>query len=685
MSKDLLKQGLDFLKKKEYDKAREIIDEVLKTDSFYGYAYYAKALLEVAEKHDTIAIDYLCKSISINPDMNGSAYFERGKLKEKFKDYKGAIDDYTKAIETKSNYAEAYYNRANLNHKINRDEQSIKDYTSAISYGTKNKASAYNNRGASNIKLKNYRDAISDFTNAIKNNTQSKYHKNRGIAETYINEQEEAINDFNKALEIDSSDADTYNLRGIAKVKIEHYDDAMQDYNSAISINSKHYQAYCNRGSLNILLQNYNYALLDCSESIKINNKYAEAYYYQAIAKFYLNDKDGSAKNFTEAFNNGKDVLSSYAQEKTFSEELCLLLLGCKCDKNYFYRVTKNIKNKNQMRNIYKKIYLQSIKIMRSLLIKDVGRKFGDERDYGIAHYTSKPTGYILSLDERSKFRLYSISTTNDSEEGNVLFKYLNIEQKSSNQEYQAFTSCFTFDAECLNQFRLYGKTAEKEATGVSLVFSKEFFKNSAELQMPEISFDESSEPNEKYSQSKLSETDIYPIHRCVYIDPDTKKVISVGHREDYTFYRDTIRNKGNDVNAIDESIISDYHLYINEVKETVKQEFEKMLKIMDNLKNTGDSDILSKLLVNIRYLVKHVAFKEEQECRIIKTEKLAHNTKIKNDNYKIYIETRNVNKLIRQIYFAPLAEGIKPFQDRLQCEGLDIQCLKCTHPYNNI
>jgi len=52
-------------------------------------------------------------------------YFNRGVAKEKLKDYKEVIVDYSKAIELNSDYVDAYYNRGNAKYDL-------KDYKEAI-------------------------------------------------------------------------------------------------------------------------------------------------------------------------------------------------------------------------------------------------------------------------------------------------------------------------------------------------------------------------------------------------------------------------------------------------------------------------------------------------------------------------------------------------------------------------
>jgi tetratricopeptide (TPR) repeat protein len=58
-----------------------------------------------------IAIAFLTMAIQLDPE-NPFAYFNRANLKNKSRDYSGAVQDYSKAIERLDSFKEAYYNRA---------------------------------------------------------------------------------------------------------------------------------------------------------------------------------------------------------------------------------------------------------------------------------------------------------------------------------------------------------------------------------------------------------------------------------------------------------------------------------------------------------------------------------------------------------------------------------------------
>ena len=56
---------------------------------------------------------------------------------------------------------------------------------------------------------------------------------------------ERAIENYNKAIELDPNDADAYNNRGLAYYYLEEYERAIEDYNKAIELNPNY--AYNNR------------------------------------------------------------------------------------------------------------------------------------------------------------------------------------------------------------------------------------------------------------------------------------------------------------------------------------------------------------------------------------------------------------------------------------------------------
>ena len=73
-------------------------------------------------------------------------------------------------------------------------------------------------------------------------------HNERGALFFEQGSLEKAIEEFDKAIEIDQAMADAYNNRGVTYTRLGLYQQAMQDFDKAIEIDPTMAQAYNNRG-----------------------------------------------------------------------------------------------------------------------------------------------------------------------------------------------------------------------------------------------------------------------------------------------------------------------------------------------------------------------------------------------------------------------------------------------------
>ena len=273
-----------------------------------------------------------------------------------------------------------------------------------------------------------------------------------------------------------------------------------------------------------------------------------------------------------------------------------------------------------------------------------------------VAHYSRASTAFTLFGDKRKKqepshFRLSTIRGVNDPTEGLVLGKYWaqqGISETIHTNDTATFISCFTFNHDSLNQFRLYGKEDGQEATGVSLVFKKEFFRNQSDtlefIAAPSIdpssnSVQDSSKEKEKPQSNNNKELiGKSTLYRCIYLDPETgywtlaqrdkstfyrqykgeakekweKYYESIPKKEEivekYLFTEDGEDNKNNSVLSILKSISKELE-ESNAPEESHTYSIEEKQKILEAIRF---------ILLPLQYLVKHIAFQEEQECRIM-------------------------------------------------------------------
>ena len=397
-----------------------------------------------------------------------------------------------------------------------------------------------------------------------------------------------------------------------------------------------------------------------------------------AMAQFNLGvalQEQGKIEEAKQAFSNSRSVFYYQAESQ-------LKILNCPPG------------SRSNLRAVYDAIE----SIIQTLFISSYGGIAG-ENPLKVAHYTRPSTaGKLIAGDsaKASPLRLSTVKNTNDPTEGKILYDYLHkscgllsgvldAEQESDSQALAAFISCFTFNHDSLNQFRLYGKEGGLEASGVSLVFGKRFFSAKDPFAIMTVAPEreaimtanntiEDSRPAQpdKTTQEKL---DKLPLYRCIYLDPQSGYV-SIAHRDKVTFYAEACYGKKTaahqDICKEAEERWEKYQDEINELTKKVKDDLSTLSKkikaVAKAVAKDAENDVLQTLvfiLQPLRYLVKHAAFQEEQECRMVYIiGDLLKDERIRTDwgAKQMYLEyAEPVRESLDKIYLSP---GAEPYAD---------------------
>jgi tetratricopeptide (TPR) repeat protein len=118
--------------------------------------------------------DFLVPKNAMAAEKNAEYYKRLGNAKRDRGDNKGAIADYTRAIELNPNFDKAYFNRALAKHALGNYSGAIADYNKSLEI-LPNDSDAYNGRGVSRNKLYDLSGAIDDFNRALKINPNNSY------------------------------------------------------------------------------------------------------------------------------------------------------------------------------------------------------------------------------------------------------------------------------------------------------------------------------------------------------------------------------------------------------------------------------------------------------------------------------------------------------------------------------
>ncbi|MBW4546643.1 MAG: DnaJ domain-containing protein [Symplocastrum torsivum CPER-KK1] len=129
-------------------------------------------------------------------------FYVRAVAKALDKDYQGAVEDYTQAIDLNPRFIEAYIKRGAMRYKLGDARGALKDCNEALSINP-NLAQAYYYQGRSRYRLGYTQAAIEAYTQAIAQEgdyAQAYYH--RGLANNDLNELPLAVEDLQKAAEL---------------------------------------------------------------------------------------------------------------------------------------------------------------------------------------------------------------------------------------------------------------------------------------------------------------------------------------------------------------------------------------------------------------------------------------------------------------------------------------------------
>ncbi len=108
------------------------------------------------------------------------------------------------------------------------------------------------NRAQDKFELANYEEAIIDYNKALELSPTEicLIYSMRGNAKRNLGDLDGAISDQNKALDFNPLYADGYFNRGIAKFKKRDFDGAIEDYSQVLKINPKDSDAFFNRANV---------------------------------------------------------------------------------------------------------------------------------------------------------------------------------------------------------------------------------------------------------------------------------------------------------------------------------------------------------------------------------------------------------------------------------------------------
>ena len=525
-----------------------------------------------------------------------------------------------------SNYEDAYFNIASCELELKNYEECIKYYNKVIELNPNN-TYAYYNIGLTKIKQKNYEDAIKYFNKVLELDPKEEgAYYNIAYSKIILNRPEDALIYINNLIELNNKNEDAFYLKAECLYELKNYEECIKYYDKVIELNPNDKDAYFLIGICKIYLDNEN-AIEDFISFFKINKNY-NIYIITILQEF------DEYYNIEKLFKFIVDIKNNELWE---NEPITNLISRFDESKNFDDKLKENIK--------YLLLY-------EYFLLKILTFDIKENNNIEISHYTSLDILPLLlnvkaNTKESGNIRINNITTANDPKEGKILEKILNknnVDIKIENDE-KALTlqTSYSRNKDSLTMFRLYGKKENKEATGICLVLDNKYFNN---LYTSPYSYEfkfkmenNKIEIDEKINEEK-SEENKRNLYWVLYYNEKENQLI---YNKEKSKYASNII----DLNDLDNN---DYKAELKEddkKEDLIKYAFAKIFYYTKEIKKEVDekyinikNQLYSYLFENIKYIIKHEAFFEEQELRMLVTNDYkSDEILIDNDNKKLYID----------------------------------------------
>jgi tetratricopeptide (TPR) repeat protein len=219
-----------------------------------------------------------------------------------------ALNDYSQAITMGHGDHDLFFRRGDVLFDLGQFKLSIADYNKAIQLAP-DSLTYYVSRGVAFEAAHDYSKALTDYNYVLLKQSNHEYALfNRAILYyKRLNEIDNGLNDLQKLLKSFPT-AEYYNERGKILMTLARYDAAFDDFNSAVNLDSTIGEHYSNRGNC---LANLNHgvdAADDFSESQRLDARNPYLYKYRGEFKYRNGDRQSACLDFFEAEQLGLKI-----------------------------------------------------------------------------------------------------------------------------------------------------------------------------------------------------------------------------------------------------------------------------------------------------------------------------------------------------------------------------------------
>ncbi len=233
--------------------------------------------------------------------LTAQGFFERGVERAAKDDDRGALEDFTAAIERDATLAEAWANRGHAKSRLGQPGGALADFDKAIELAP-TLAPAWRSRGHLKVMLGSRDEALADLDRAIELAPRDAVAwQYRGEVKATRGDTEGAILDFDQSLALRPDVAHVHLNRARLRAKKGDRRGALADYTRATELRPDFALAWAGRASIEVIERENENAIASASRALELDPKIAEAWANRGSARANTGDFAGAWDDLSRA------------------------------------------------------------------------------------------------------------------------------------------------------------------------------------------------------------------------------------------------------------------------------------------------------------------------------------------------------------------------------------------------
>ncbi|MGV6860409.1 MAG: tetratricopeptide repeat protein [Putridiphycobacter sp.] len=320
-AKRVYKEAHKFLSTGNKVEAEKLFKECLTLEPNYVEALYNLSVLAYNDKDYASSINYAGSALAISK-TKAPIYTQMAKSYFMVENYDSSAYYANIATILDSQSDESFYVLAKSENNIRKFEKALGHIESAIKINGNN-AAYYNVRGVANFGQGNNDAALSDFNKVLEldPNFNGVY---KNLANVYIAEgnSEKAIENIDKGISSATGDEKVAYLvlKGNYYHSIGDLENAKKAFQEAMELDSESPVVLTNMAAVEIDSDNFESAVENCTKAIELDPTMTEAYFNRGIANEMLRKTEEACSDWEEAFILGAVKAEDYLNSPTCNE-----------------------------------------------------------------------------------------------------------------------------------------------------------------------------------------------------------------------------------------------------------------------------------------------------------------------------------------------------------------------------